>query len=202
MESRSQEETREDIETAFWKLYREKPAESISIRELMDLAGYNRSTFYRYYVDIYDLLDKVENRLVREADRCFNECFGESLERYRCLGGRENYEKMMRIFYIPHMEEYELLLTTRDDRKFHRKAVAMVGYHLRRLLEINGVDMKDPYARYIASYFGECHIAAVNSWYREGKQVDSDCIVDMMYNLQKTLLAFYLPTLKKVDEGA
>lgn len=45
--------------TAFWKLYEKKELEKISIRELCQTAGYNRTTFYVYYDDIYDLLDKA-----------------------------------------------------------------------------------------------------------------------------------------------
>lgn len=45
--------------TAFWKLYEKKEIEKISIRELCQTAGYNRTTFYVYYDDIYDLLDKA-----------------------------------------------------------------------------------------------------------------------------------------------
>ena len=32
--------------TAFWKLYEKKELEKISIRELCQTAGYNRTTFY------------------------------------------------------------------------------------------------------------------------------------------------------------
>lgn len=45
--------------TAFWKLYEKKELKKISIRELCQTAGYNRTTFYVYYDDIYDLLDKA-----------------------------------------------------------------------------------------------------------------------------------------------
>lgn len=45
--------------TAFWKLYERNEIEKISIRELCQTAGYNRTTFYVYYDDIYDLLDKA-----------------------------------------------------------------------------------------------------------------------------------------------
>ena len=45
--------------TAFWKLYERNEIEKISIRELCQAAGYNRTTFYVYYDDIYDLLDKA-----------------------------------------------------------------------------------------------------------------------------------------------
>ncbi len=42
-----------------------KPIEKISIRELTDTAGYNRTTFYNYFSDIYDVLDYIENSSIR-----------------------------------------------------------------------------------------------------------------------------------------
>ncbi len=53
-----------EIETkiidAFMTLYATKPIEKISIKSITDLAGLNRGTFYLHYLDIYDLLKKIE----------------------------------------------------------------------------------------------------------------------------------------------
>lgn len=49
--------TKSDFIVAFWQLYSTKKIEKISIRELCELAGYNRSTFYIHFKDIYDLFD-------------------------------------------------------------------------------------------------------------------------------------------------
>ena len=58
------EQTKSNLRNAFWALYREKPLEKISIKEITDLAGYNRGTFYLYYKDVYDLLDQIEEVLL------------------------------------------------------------------------------------------------------------------------------------------
>ncbi|MBQ9015376.1 MAG: TetR/AcrR family transcriptional regulator [Firmicutes bacterium] len=55
-----QEQTRQNLRDAFWQIYKQKSIENISIREITDLAGYNRSTFYLYYNDIYELRDQIE----------------------------------------------------------------------------------------------------------------------------------------------
>lgn len=48
-----------DFIIAFWKLYEKKRIEKISIRELSQTTGYNRTTFYVYFHNIYDLLDEA-----------------------------------------------------------------------------------------------------------------------------------------------
>ena len=50
--------------TAFWQIYEHKPLEKISIKELCIKAGYNRTTFYVSYQNIYDLLDKAVDDLL------------------------------------------------------------------------------------------------------------------------------------------
>lgn len=58
------EQTKLNLRDAFWSLYKEKPIEKISIKEITDLAGYNRGTFYLYYKDVYDLFNQIEDELL------------------------------------------------------------------------------------------------------------------------------------------
>lgn len=39
------EQTKNNLRIAFWSLYAQKPIEKISIKEITELAGYNRGTF-------------------------------------------------------------------------------------------------------------------------------------------------------------
>ncbi len=54
------------IRKAFTDLLRQKPIQSISIKELCTHAGINRGTFYAHYTDIYDLLDKMESDMMKD----------------------------------------------------------------------------------------------------------------------------------------
>lgn len=58
------EQTQKNLRQAFWNLYQQKPIEKITIKEVTDLAGYNRGTFYLYYKDIYDILTAIEQELL------------------------------------------------------------------------------------------------------------------------------------------
>ena len=57
-------QTRENLIQAFWSLYCRKKIEYITIKEITDKAGYHRSTFYEYFVDIYDVLNQLEDALL------------------------------------------------------------------------------------------------------------------------------------------
>lgn len=46
---------------ALTKLMQQKQVNEITVKELTDLADINRGTFYLYYKDIFDMLEKIEN---------------------------------------------------------------------------------------------------------------------------------------------
>ena len=48
---------------ALTKLMQQKQVNEITVKELTDLADINRGTFYLYYKDIFDMLEKIENEL-------------------------------------------------------------------------------------------------------------------------------------------
>ena len=54
------------IRHTFTDLLRQKPIQSISIKELCDGAGINRGTFYAHYNNIYDLLKKMEEEMLTD----------------------------------------------------------------------------------------------------------------------------------------
>ena len=53
--------TRKVIREAFLKLLKEKPLARITVKEVCDLAQINRGTFYKHYLDCYDLMDKLQD---------------------------------------------------------------------------------------------------------------------------------------------
>ena len=64
--------TKENIIIAFWEIYREKSINEITIKELMDKAGYHRSVFYTYFKNIYDLLEQEqEDFFIQNILNCF-----------------------------------------------------------------------------------------------------------------------------------
>ena len=61
--------TESRIRQAFTALLVEKPIQRITVKELCQKARVNRSTFYAHYVDIYDLLAKLEEDMVEDFQR-------------------------------------------------------------------------------------------------------------------------------------
>lgn len=56
--------TQKVIKDAFIKLLDEKDIKKITVSKICEIADINRATFYRYYLDVYDLLDKIQLELL------------------------------------------------------------------------------------------------------------------------------------------
>lgn len=62
-----------DFIEAFWILYEKKNINKIRVREICEIAGYNRSTFYNHFIDVYDVLDHIENNILEEFSELLND---------------------------------------------------------------------------------------------------------------------------------
>ncbi len=67
--NRNARRTRALIEGAFLELMKDKPFTKISVREITEQADINRSTFYLHYQDVYDLLDKIETKVIEDIEK-------------------------------------------------------------------------------------------------------------------------------------
>ena len=57
------------IKDTFLNLLESKDISNITVTEICDIADINRGTFYRYYLDVYDLLKKIEEEFMDEIKK-------------------------------------------------------------------------------------------------------------------------------------
>ncbi len=94
--------TRESIEKTFIELLQAKEISQITVSDICKITGYNRTTFYANYLDIYDLADKIRDKLEAEVNELYeNELF------YNC--GNDYFKlfqhiKENQIFYITYFK--------------------------------------------------------------------------------------------------
>ncbi|MDO5294286.1 MAG: TetR/AcrR family transcriptional regulator [bacterium] len=66
--------TKQSIRDAFLSLLIEKPIAQITVKELAERANVNRKTFYMYYANIHDILDKTENEIIEQLLDLLKDC--------------------------------------------------------------------------------------------------------------------------------
>ena len=157
-ESQRVTETKERIKNAFFDLYGEKKIDRISIKEITDRAQLNRGTFYVYYKDIYDLLEKTEDELIAEL-----------VGKLRSLIPKILREEDLDPF-LPPLEFYQryskflkILLGVNGDPNFIHKIKAILKKTLRELLlkeQIPEVENME----YIMEFISSAQIGIISHW--------------------------------------
>ena len=94
--------SKESIEKAFIQLLQTKEISQITVSDLCKKTELNRSTFYANYLDIYDLADKIRDKLEAEVNKLYeNElvfnCGNDYLKLFQHI--KEN-----QIFYITYFK--------------------------------------------------------------------------------------------------
>lgn len=72
--------TKNSIEDSLFYLLERKDFKDITVQNILDTALINRSTFYRYYKDKYDLVEQIEAEYIRKAENHLTERFSVSDE--------------------------------------------------------------------------------------------------------------------------
>ncbi|MCD8331811.1 MAG: TetR/AcrR family transcriptional regulator [Oscillospiraceae bacterium] len=87
--------TREALVTAFFQLAELKGIHQVTIREVTDLAGYNRTTFYRYFEDAYALVEYAEDDFFRST-----QCALREQNRGEAIYGKSFFETFINCFRV------------------------------------------------------------------------------------------------------
>ncbi len=61
-----QQITKNAIETAFFKLLRERNFEKVMVKDIVEECGLTRNTFYYYYEDTYNIIEDILQKEVQE----------------------------------------------------------------------------------------------------------------------------------------
>lgn len=82
-----------------------KPVGKITVREICERAGVNRTTFYAHYVDVYDLFERVELTMAEMCYERINQDFRQNRGFYAVLEGIFQFVKEYQEFYLLYFSE-------------------------------------------------------------------------------------------------
>lgn len=106
--------SKESIEKTFLELLQTREITQITVSDICKKADLNRSTFYANYLDIYDLADKIRDKLENEVNELFeNELF------YNC---GNDYLKLFQ-----HIKENQIFYITYFKLGYDNKKVIDLG---------------------------------------------------------------------------
>lgn len=104
------EKTKGKIMQCFWELFRQRSIDKITVSELSEMAHINRSTFYVYFKDVYDVLDQIEQYYLPGGVKFFQECHDMKDKEFI-------YQKFLTIF-DENYQDFTYLLSDNGDPNF------------------------------------------------------------------------------------
>lgn len=162
--------TRQKIMDAFWKLYKEKAIEKISIAEITKITGNNRGTFYHYFKDVYAVLEQIEADLIKQVNTEVNEAL-----RNRSFESDTRDINVLYSISTPifkrHEEKIFTLLGKNGDPKFtdeFRESIRAVMIRFWNLP--NEMEHED----YLMEYAYSAMIGLMAKWYENGNDLTDD----------------------------
>lgn len=163
--------TKDNIAQAFWLLYTKKRIDQIHVKEITDLAGYNRATFYQYFTDIYDVLDYIEKDLLDYVGNyaAFN------------LQSASN-ETIIQSFtelYLTRGEMFSILLSEQGDPRFSDKLKESLFPVFKQTLQLPDTEKSE----YIIEFVISAALSTMLRWYKTKRSVSSEELIELIHPL-------------------
>ncbi|MCQ2408558.1 MAG: TetR/AcrR family transcriptional regulator [Oscillospiraceae bacterium] len=169
--------TKKAICDAFAELLTEKDLHKITVQEIADKADINRVTFYKHYLDVYDLYDKVEEEVLIELGLLIlqlNEQRDAAF--YSCL-----------IEYIfEHKSIFKMMFSPNGTNRLRDKfGKLMEGIFRTLICEQQELAPSDETVGYFSCYRAQGCIALVEKWVRNDLADTKDNIIQVFMKLDQ-----------------
>lgn len=163
------------------ELLKEKAIYNIKVKELCDKAELNRTTFYKYYENIYDVLADVEYDILKDSEQCINEI--ENITEIQIKNAL--YKQLCNI--QRNKDVYYLLLVNSADNDFYSKLMKTTIDLLKKNIEQANIDLGENY-EFIFSYIITGTIDIIKKWLYENESLDANHITNLIYDLANRIL--------------
>ena len=164
-------ETREMLVDAFFQIYREKPVNKITIREVSERAGFHRVTFYEYFSDIYDLLEQEEEEILALQKEIILEPFEAGTLSIR----NGTAIKSIQLLFERKGEKIAVLIGENGDAAFRTKIQQRIKWIIIHEIQVKG----DLQTEYLAEFISSGLLTAFEKAYREKDDIDE--VIKIMY---------------------
>ena len=156
-------ESQEKIERIFLQMVQTKEIGEIRISEICKQAKINRTTFYANYIDIYDLADKVRERMMYEYANIFNDNNDGHTP--------ENYLKMFK-----HIKENQIFYNTYFKLNYDNYTVSSSYYDIEFAKKWN----RDKLIEYHVEFFKAGITAIIKKWLSNGCKESPEDITEVL----------------------
>ncbi|HAE41562.1 MAG TPA: TetR/AcrR family transcriptional regulator [Clostridiales bacterium] len=166
--------TKKTIKDAFWELYKEKKIEKITVKDITLKAGYNRSTFYAYFTDVYDILEQIEEDLMPGIEHI--PPIDTSREH-----SPDFFENIITI-YEKNSAYYSVLLSENGDPRFAIKMKNVFKSMMKDAIT-NRVSISPEEMDYALEFLVGATLSTVKHWFDQDKNIPMHQLLPLMVKL-------------------
>lgn len=166
------DQAKDHLREAFWQLYSSREMNTITVKEVCERAGYNRGTFYRYYHDIEDILEQIEEEIMDQFD-----------ERYAQIARvnrRLDFFQIVKYTLAPctiYDKYLAVMLGPGGDAEFLSRLKERTKAFLRSLLKRERMDAR---SEYYLEFCVSGIFACTRMWYAERETMDIHDYISMV----------------------
>ncbi|GFZ33815.1 hypothetical protein CSC2_43410 [Clostridium zeae] len=157
---------------AFWQLYSEKRIEKITIKDITIKAGYNRSTFYKYFTDVYDVLEQIESSILPDLEK-HKDILMDTNKHLSLIHITEVYNRNKKYFVV--------LLGKNGDPAFHEKIKNVYKELIRPSFQSIYTD--DLTLEYTLEYMMSAFIGVLTYCFTQEEDPDIQKLIQILWNL-------------------
>lgn len=166
------------LKSALMELLKKKPVEKISIYELCETAQINRTTFYKYYGNQYDLLSDIENDIFEK--------FEEQLRAYNDSSAHLHHVLDL---ILSDKENFITLINSVPDQEFSGKLFSL--HTVRAILNAQFPEKYNERQReYMYLFICQGSYAIIRKWLNDGVQDSTEMVAELIHDLAGRTLIF------------
>lgn len=176
--------TQEDIKNAFISLMREKSFDTLTVRDLTGKANINRTTFYKHFLDKFDLLEQYEDEIMRNVTSIIYKVESSYIEQPK----KEDvsFQDVVQIYkyFYQERELITVLLGPNGDPTFLEKLrnVLIQTFRTRLAMVSDPADLHYP-VDLVMIYVSSALIGVVRYWLENDTGQSPQEIVDLLFEM-------------------
>lgn len=174
------------IDRALLACLAQTPFQKLTVDQLCQQAMINRSTFYKYYRDKYDLADRYLDRVLLEFRQHMNVAFVEaSPQKIHSLIYQKNFERALYFLY-QNKTQYLLLWSGALNRPVFSEMVQVIHDNILEKLRCDiAFSRRDRYMDLYAQLFASNTMTLVRWWFEYEKEISMEDVQRIMVHNMK-----------------
>lgn len=149
--------TKKIIKDTFLELLAEKDITKITVSEICKIADINRATFYRYYLDVFNLLDSIKDEFVDELKKAYQPSQDEKKSIY-------SFSTAMLNVFVKNKELVKILFNTNNNLNFLNDVLEIAFERCKERWEKDLPDLSQEDMEYAAIFIFNGALGILNFW--------------------------------------